>query len=113
MDLHYTALTPDPCPSVRDKVVWNARQRFKVRQVLESQKQQKWQTDISDLFESNDDIRIMRTRYTERFFQIYSMAYFNYIAGEWKVAKGLFEETQTMLGEVDGPSTLLLSFMKA
>jgi len=95
-----------------EHVVWTKRQRFKVRQVLESQKLEKLSCSITQVFEDCEDVQTMRLRYSERFFQIYGMGYHNYIAGEWKVASKLFTESRSMLGVYeDGPSMALLNFM--
>mmetsp|Transcript_86183 Transcript_86183/g.191972 ORF Transcript_86183/g.191972 Transcript_86183/m.191972 type:complete len:81 (+) Transcript_86183:2-244(+) len=53
----------------------------------------------------------MRQVFPARFFQIFSKGYLNYEAGEWDVARSVFEETIGMLGEPDGPSKALLEYM--
>jgi len=46
------------------------------------------------------------------FFQLFTKGYLNYEAGEWDVARRVFEQTREMLGASrDGPSKALLDFM--
>merc|ERR1712232_1337318 len=87
--------------------------QFELRINREKAKEQKMQTDFTvyELFDSDPDIEIMRRDFPPRFFQLFTKGYLNYEAGEWDVARGVFEETLNMLGDVDGPSKALLTFM--
>lgn len=64
------------------------------------------------LFERDADIRTMRRRYKDEFFCRFSMAYLNYEAGEWLVAKNTLNLTRFMSQKEDGPSAALLRFMR-
>jgi len=66
---------------------------------------------VHDLFQSDPDIVNMRKQYPTLFFQLFTKGYLNYEAGEWDVARRVFEQTHKMLGESDGPSKALLDFM--
>merc|ERR1712072_1320602 len=50
----------------------------------------------------------MREVYTEEFYARYKMAYLNYEAGNWAVAKVMLEETRFLLNIEDGASHALL-----
>jgi class 3 adenylate cyclase len=112
MDFDVSVLPVDP-PLCTDGLIWNMRQRFKARQALEAVKQGKLSPSrcmVKDL-EAMEDAKAMRARFSERMFQVFGMAFHNYIAGEWKIAQGYFTETRRVLGDEDGPSTALLEFM--
>jgi len=72
-----------------DKVIKN---RFKVRQVRELRKNDKWAEDfnIGQIFAEDHDLVAMRRLYSSEFFQRFAMAYRNYEAGEWMVARDMF-----------------------
>lgn len=112
VDLDYHAVQvaeKEPC-----KVPWNTRQRFKVRQIMETDKAVQLSKDFSWLkvFEANSTIAIMRRRYNVEFFQLFNMGYQNYSQGEWQVAKRMLSCTRSLLGAEDGPSSALLRFME-
>mmetsp|Transcript_82466 Transcript_82466/g.143112 ORF Transcript_82466/g.143112 Transcript_82466/m.143112 type:complete len:1083 (+) Transcript_82466:127-3375(+) len=110
-----------------DKVIKN---RFKVRQVREVRKNEKWNEDynVSDAFDVDEDLIVMRSTFSQEFFQRFTMAYRNYEAGEWMVARDMFYPChfapKTCVGAglssqvteddwpADGPTITLLSFMK-
>jgi len=83
---------------------------------LERQKrrQERWKDDFQmvSIFDKEKDMRIMRTKFTNEFLSRFRMAYLNYEAGEWAVAKDMLEVTRHLLGTEDGPSAALLKFMK-
>lgn len=112
IDLDYMALTVEN-PS-NNSFVWSSRQRFRARQFLELEKKQKFSDDVQvvTLFNRNQDVMLMRVLYTVEFLNIFNMGYQNYAQGEWEVAHRLLAKTQTMLGQIDGPSTALLRFME-
>lgn len=96
-------------------IVFNTRNRFKVRQYIENEKNSKLSEDLdlTDVFESDVGIAIMRKRYTIDFFQLFNMGYHNYSQGEWQVARRMLNSTKTKLGMEDGPSSCLLRFMES
>jgi hypothetical protein len=111
IDLDYTSLyvqRPVVLPA------WNPRQRFKVRQFLEVEKEMKWsdEVDIAQLFNEDPDLSTMRFRYTLEFSHVFNMGYVNYAEGEWQVAQRFLMLTRTMLGVEDGPSAALLRYME-
>lgn len=100
-----------------DRVVAVAKTReakFKARYEQRWQKNQRWQEDFDmhALFGSDADIRMMRSKFTVEFFCRFNMAYLNYEAGNWSVAKSMLEGTRFMLATEDGPSSALLRFIK-
>jgi hypothetical protein len=98
----------------KKNLVWNSRTRFRVRQFLEHEKNDKLQFDLSmaEMFLNDPDIATMRFRYTLEFSQIFNMGYQNYSQGEWQVAKRLLSRTKLMLGTMDGPSAAILDYME-
>jgi len=72
-----------------EKVIKN---RFKVRQVREIRKNDMWAEDfkVGEIFMIDEDLVAMRRLYSGEFFQRFSMAYRNYEAGEWMVARDMF-----------------------
>jgi len=111
IDLDYLSLTVEP-PLGPQK--WTTRDRFKVRQFLENEKEQKLADGVKmvNLFNENADIASMRFRYTLEFIHVFNMGYQNYSQGEWQVAQRLLQRTRDMLGVEDGPSVALLKFME-
>merc|ERR1712070_1232634 len=88
--------------------------QFELRMKREKAKEEKMQDSFSvhSLFETDVDIVNMRKEYPPKFFQLFTKGYLNYEAGEWDVARQVFEQTRDMLkGVSDGPSTALLDFM--
>jgi len=112
LDLDYDNLLIDqPRPKF---LTWNVRQRFRARQLLESEKMKKWSADLhSENSVDQQDITEMRKIYTFEFVCLFNRGYQNYSQGEWQVAKRVLSQTHTMLGIRDGPSGALLSFMEA
>jgi len=108
-----------------DRVIKN---RFKVRQVREVRKNEKWAEDhnVAEALEVDPDLVRMRSTYSAEFFQRFSMAYRNYEAGEWMVARDMLYtchySPKSSVGSCaatteeewpcDGPTTTLLCFMK-
>jgi class 3 adenylate cyclase len=110
-----------------DRVIKN---RFKVRQVREVRKNEKWAEDhgVSEAFLVDEDLVIMRRLFSSEFFQRFAMAYRNYEAGEWMVARDMlftchYQPTSSvgsgaacMVVEdewpADGPTATLLKFMR-
>lgn len=106
------------------------KNRFKVRQVRELRKNDKWAEDfqIAAIFSMDKDLVAMRRRYTSDFFQRFAVAYRNYEAGEWMVARDMFYtchyNPQSNVGgdlannvvedewPVDGPTVTLLRYMR-
>lgn len=87
--------------------------QFELRLLRERAKEEKLQPGfaVSALFETDEDIQHMRKHYPPRFFQCFSKGYLNYEAGEWDVAREIFEGTKYMLPDADGPSKTLLDYM--
>jgi len=107
-----------------DRVVKN---RFKMRQIRESRKNEKWADDyhVWEAFGRDADLIKMRAAYSMEFFQRFSMAYRNYEAGEWMVARDMLltchyaqstgDERLVLVEDewpVDGPTNTLLLFMR-
>lgn len=93
---------------------WNPRERFKVRQFLDMEKDNMLRDDMALEFESDQDITDMRELYTIDFQMMFHMGFQNYTNGEWQVAKHLLSNARDMLrGVDDGPCKALLQFMEA
>jgi len=88
--------------------------KFKQRYEVQQRKRERWSDDFDmhALFERDPDIQTMRSKFTSKFFCRFNMAYLNYEAGEWAVAKDMLDATRFLLVTEDGPSAALLRFMK-
>jgi len=98
-----------------DRLDWNVRQRFKARQILESQKEKKWASKmniVKTFVEDSVDVQALRDPYTPAFFQMFNMGYQNYSQGEWGPARRRLMDAVKQLGFNDGPSSALLEFME-
>jgi len=111
IDLDHLSLTVEP-PLGPQR--WTNKDRFKVRQFLEMEKEAKKGEEVHmvNFFNENADIASMRFRYTLEFTHVFNMGYQNYSQGEWQVAQRMLLRTKDMLGVEDGPSAALLKFMK-
>lgn len=122
LDLDYTKL--EIFHRSMDRMIKN---RFKLRQVRELRKQDKWADEfqVTEAFSTDEDLLSMRQLYTSEFFERFAMAYRNYEAGQWMVARDMFftchyagktgMRTVSVVTEetwpIDGPSRSLLNFM--
>mmetsp|Transcript_91581 Transcript_91581/g.144750 ORF Transcript_91581/g.144750 Transcript_91581/m.144750 type:complete len:956 (-) Transcript_91581:109-2976(-) len=88
--------------------------KFKARYERQRRKKERWSDDFCmfALFENDRDINTMRNKFTVEFFCRFNMAYLNYEAGNWAVAKSMLEVTRFLLATEDGPSAALLRYMK-
>jgi class 3 adenylate cyclase len=112
LDLDCNTIIADLPPT--RQTPWNVRQRFRARQLLETEKTRKWSVDLhlEDSFDEKDILHMRRT-YTFEFLCLFNRGYQNYSQGEWQVAKRVLSQTKNMLGVIDGPSCALLKFMEA
>lgn len=104
------------------------KNRFKIRQIREVWKQDKWAEtyNVWDAFEHDEDLLLMRHCYTAEFFRRFATAYRNYETGNWRVARDLFftchYAPRRHVGNKpwvpkdewppDGPTQTLLAFMQ-
>jgi len=88
--------------------------KFKQRFELQRKKNERWcdEYKMHEFFECDVDVKTMRGKFTVEFFCRFNMAYLNYEAGNWSVAKNMLEQTRFLLATEDGPSAALLRFMK-
>jgi len=112
MDLNLVILEVEDAAG-RSTSRWTTRQRFRVRQFMEHEKSRKLRPDARMVTCFNEmDIMKSRARFTMEFLHVFSMGYQNYHQGEWRVAQRLLEQTKSMLGAIDGPSSAILNFMQ-
>ena len=96
-----------------------------MRQIRELKKLKKWSDEYEAHVELLEDpeIRSMRMPFSKEFYQRFGMAFRNYVAGEWSVARQMLDITHNMLVSrhcgsqhahvfIDYPSQTLLKFMK-
>jgi len=122
VDLDYTQL--EVVHKSSDRVIKN---RFKVRQIREARKSEKWADEfkVAEAFKSDDDLIAMRAPFFPEFFQRFSMAYRNYESGAWRVARDMLftchYQPRSYVGTPvnneeewpsDGPTIALLGFMR-
>lgn len=114
LDLDYMSLQVDEAKPRR--FMWNLRQRYRARQMLEAEKVRKWSNSSSmvDDFDASPDVQGMRRKYTEEFLETFNMGYQNYSEGEWDAACKYLGDADELLGKnaKDGPSVALLRFME-
>merc|ERR1719456_952146 len=103
------------------------KNRFKIRQLREIRKNEKWADDFNvwEAFRTDEDLQKMRSRFSIEFFQRFAMAYRNYEAGEWMAARDMLftchYSPKSDVGRLlvtseanwpeDGPTLTLLHFM--
>eukprot|EP00927_Polykrikos_kofoidii_P038864 TRINITY_DN33308_c0_g1_i1.p1 TRINITY_DN33308_c0_g1~~TRINITY_DN33308_c0_g1_i1.p1 ORF type:complete len:956 (-),score=150.21 TRINITY_DN33308_c0_g1_i1:278-2872(-) len=111
LDLHGEALKTE-CEDAQQRPS-HGQNQFELRLQREKAKDEKMQSLflVHQCFETDPDVRVMRKDFPVRFFQLFTKGFLNYEAGEWDVAKSVFETTIGILGEVDGPSRALLNYM--
>jgi hypothetical protein len=104
------------------------KNRFKIRQIREIWKMDKWHEDYNvwDDFDLDMDIKGMRGLYSAEFFRRFAAAYRNYETGNWRVARDLFftcyYDPRRDVGSkpwipeeewpIDGPTRTLLKYMQ-
>eukprot|EP00933_Yihiella_yeosuensis_P070035 TRINITY_DN7737_c0_g1_i6.p1 TRINITY_DN7737_c0_g1~~TRINITY_DN7737_c0_g1_i6.p1 ORF type:complete len:209 (+),score=27.78 TRINITY_DN7737_c0_g1_i6:64-627(+) len=88
--------------------------KYRQRHERQRLKNERWSDDfkLHSMFEGDQDIVTMRAKFTSEFFCRFNMAYLNYEAGEWLVAKDMLEATRFFLATEDGPSAALLRYMR-
>lgn len=107
LDLDDVALEVEP----NDEKPTNKAAKYKIRWDRQRRKNERWAEDFSMhmLFETEYAIIVMREPYTEEFYARFKMAYLNYEAGNWPIAKTMLEGTRHLLpGYEDGASHALL-----
>lgn len=87
---------------------------FRQKREIQKKKRERMSDDFQmhKFFANDPDIQTMRHKFTDEFFCRFTMAYLNYEAGEWQVAKDMLEVTRYLLATEDGPSAALWRFMK-
>jgi hypothetical protein len=88
--------------------------KFKKRINREMRKRRKEDAsfDPAQAFLMDPDVKRLRQKFPRNFFLNYEVAFRNYDAGEWNVARDMFRNTQDMILDwEDGPSHTLLQFM--
>jgi len=112
LDLDDIALTVDD-PSIGAQMASAKTMKHKHRFECQKRKAERWSDDfdLHDFFQHEQDVQVMRRRFTTEFFCRFNMAYLNYEAGEWAVAMDMLEVTRFILSTEDGPSRALLQYM--
>merc|ERR1712216_16362 len=107
VDLNCEVLRADSVPRKVDK------NPFELRMEREKAKDLKMQESfkVYKVFQEDADVKKMRHGLPQRFLSVFSKGYLNYEAGEWDVARTVFERTRMMMVTPDGPSEVLLNFM--
>jgi len=104
------------------------KNRFKIRQVREIWKQEKWADsyNVWAAFQQDEDVVQMRQLYSPEFFRRFAAAYRNYETGNWNVARDLlftcYYSPRSNVGSKpwisehewppDGPTKTLLKYMQ-
>lgn len=69
------------------------------------------QIQVSEKFELDEDIKLMRSPYTKEFFDTFKKGFDNYIKGDWGKSKEFLEKIEGNLIEFDAPTHLILRTM--
>jgi hypothetical protein len=86
----------------------NRKDAFILRMEREQWKRNSLSIDFSPIedFENDEDIKIMRKRYSSEFQTKFAMAFANYEAGEWQVAKKMLDGIPDLLPELEDEEDL-------
>eukprot|EP00446_Apocalathium_sp_SHHI-4_P017878 CAMPEP_0177290688 /NCGR_PEP_ID=MMETSP0367-20130122/75881_1 /TAXON_ID=447022 ORGANISM="Scrippsiella hangoei-like, Strain SHHI-4" /NCGR_SAMPLE_ID=MMETSP0367 /ASSEMBLY_ACC=CAM_ASM_000362 /LENGTH=364 /DNA_ID=CAMNT_0018748201 /DNA_START=57 /DNA_END=1148 /DNA_ORIENTATION=+ len=78
----------------------------RTRAELRRKKAERWSDEciMGETFDRDSELQKMRAKYTDEFFAHFRMAYLNFEAGEWEIARKLFEKTRECLVVEDGPT---------
>ena len=79
-------------------------QRNKLKQALEQNL-----ITVEQMFEKSNTIKTQRTRYSQEFFQLYSLGLGRFLEGKWTEAREYFQRCLCILP--DGPSDTLLTYI--
>eukprot|EP00446_Apocalathium_sp_SHHI-4_P031791 CAMPEP_0177246774 /NCGR_PEP_ID=MMETSP0367-20130122/51196_1 /TAXON_ID=447022 ORGANISM="Scrippsiella hangoei-like, Strain SHHI-4" /NCGR_SAMPLE_ID=MMETSP0367 /ASSEMBLY_ACC=CAM_ASM_000362 /LENGTH=948 /DNA_ID=CAMNT_0018698831 /DNA_START=55 /DNA_END=2901 /DNA_ORIENTATION=- len=112
IDLDDLALEVDR--SIAATVQTSKAAQYKQRLDRQKKRNERWSDTFKmhGLFQEDLDIQTMRNKFTVEFNCRFNMAYLNYEAGEWRVAKDMLEATRFLLATEDGPSAALLRYMR-
>lgn len=88
--------------------------KYKAKYDRQRKKNERWSDDFDmhQYYLNDRDILIMRHKFSQEFSCRFNMAYLNYEAGNWSIAKSMLEATRFLLATEDGPSAALLKYMK-
>jgi class 3 adenylate cyclase len=88
--------------------------KFKQRMERQRRKLERWTDEYScqKLFAKDELVGRMRETFTEEFFCRFKMAYLNYEAGNWPIARTMLQETRFLLTIEDGASCALLRLIQ-
>lgn len=70
------------------------------------------QIQVSEKFELDEDIKLMRSPYSKEFFDAFKKGFDCYIKGRWKESEEILGRIQGNLIEFDFPTKQILSFMQ-
>jgi hypothetical protein len=70
------------------------------------------QIQVSEKFELDEDIKLMRSPYTKEFFDTFKKGFELYIKGKWMQAKEILETIEGNLIDHDPPTKLILRTME-
>ncbi|EER05521.1 conserved hypothetical protein [Perkinsus marinus ATCC 50983] len=89
--------------------------KSKLRRMREKVKARKWQDKyvIADAWVKDEDLVSVRKIFTEEFLRKFGEAYKNYESGKWESTAEILSEIKDTLGYEDGPSAVLLEFIKS
>jgi hypothetical protein len=69
--------------------------------------------NVSDLWEEDDDLLVMRSAVSKAFLKEFSIALQDYLDGKWTEAKAGFKRAQDLKDGVDGPCQVLIEFINS
>ena len=84
--------------------------KYKAKYDRQRKRNERWSDDFDmhQYYLNDRDILIMRHKFSQEFSCRFNMAYLNYEAGNWSIAKSMLEATRFLLATEDGPSAVPL-----
>lgn len=106
-------VNPSATKALQEKRMQSKGEKFRQRMERRRKKAERWADDftMADLFERDVDIMKLRSGYSDEFFARFQMAFLNYEAGEWDVAKTILQQVAELHEGEDGPSIAMGRFM--
>lgn len=70
------------------------------------------QIQVATLFETDEDLVIMRKKFTKEFYDQFNKGFKHYISGDWQAARELLETIEDIKGSIDYPTQCLITYIK-
>ena len=68
--------------------------------------------DVALLFQTDNDLIEMRSKFNQAFYDVFNEAFKCFIAGNWKMARKMFKQVESIKRMQDQPTRVLLDYME-